>query len=110
MLGLISKEEGLRGLFRGISATTIAYILDRGIWFPAYQSLKTVFVDKFGLKPDSIALQLNSSISASLFSVIISNPIWVIRTRIMVGLESIHLGLWVLIERLGISHFTNHKI
>ena len=24
MLGLISKEEGVRGLFRGISATTVA--------------------------------------------------------------------------------------
>jgi solute carrier family 25 folate transporter 32 len=34
------REEGYKGLFRGIKATTCAYCVDRAIWFPVYQSFK----------------------------------------------------------------------
>lgn len=40
ILAQIRAEEGLAGLFRGFSATTIAYTIDRAIWFPVYSFLK----------------------------------------------------------------------
>jgi solute carrier family 25 folate transporter 32 len=40
ILSQIRAEEGLSGLFRGFSATTIAYTIDRAIWFPVYSFLK----------------------------------------------------------------------
>ena len=39
-LTLIHNEEGVRGLFRGLGVTTIAYIMDRAIWFAAYNYIK----------------------------------------------------------------------
>ena len=36
----ICKEEGVAGLFRGISGTALAYTVDRAMWFPIYHTLK----------------------------------------------------------------------
>lgn len=47
-LQIIWKEEGIRGLFRGLGATTIAYIADRAIWFATYNHLKEMMAKAAG--------------------------------------------------------------
>ncbi|KAI8817414.1 mitochondrial carrier domain-containing protein [Fimicolochytrium jonesii] len=83
---LIWNEEGVRGLFRGLGTTTIAYIADRAIWFAAYNQLKDRLAAAAGRPPEDAGalVHLNASIGSSLVTMAFVNPLWVIRTRMMV--------------------------
>ncbi|TPX57606.1 hypothetical protein PhCBS80983_g03746 [Powellomyces hirtus] len=83
---IIWKEEGIRGLFRGLGTTTIAYIADRALWFAAYNRIKTTLATSAGRSPEDAGtlVHLNASVAASMLTMAFVNPLWVIRTRIMV--------------------------
>ncbi|KAJ3186573.1 hypothetical protein HDU85_007393 [Gaertneriomyces sp. JEL0708] len=85
-LRIIWKEERIRGMFRGLSATTIAYIADRAIWFGAYNRLKNFLAKAAGRNPDDTGslIHLQTTIGASLITMAVVNPLWVVRTRMMV--------------------------
>ena len=38
----IFREEGIRGCYRGLNVTALAYMCDRAIWFPLYHQFKSV--------------------------------------------------------------------
>lgn len=81
----IWKEEGFRkGWYRGLRATTAAYIVDRSIWFPTYHSMKSVFARGFGVDVTETIVHLNASVFASVVCLFLTNPLWIVRTRIMV--------------------------
>jgi solute carrier family 25 folate transporter 32 len=80
----IVYKEGVKGLFRGLSATTIAYIVDRALWFPIYQQTRLELQNKFDMKWNSLTPQLYASIFASLVTATLSNPVWVVRTRLFI--------------------------
>ncbi|KAJ3156980.1 hypothetical protein HDU89_002389 [Geranomyces variabilis] len=82
----IWREERLRGLFKGLGTTTIAYIADRALWFAAYNQIKESLAHTAGRSPDDAGamIHLNSSVMASMLTMVFVNPLWVIRTRIMV--------------------------
>ncbi|KAJ3002692.1 hypothetical protein HKX48_002150, partial [Thoreauomyces humboldtii] len=85
-LQIIWREEGIRGLYRGLGTTTIAYIFDRAIWFGTYSRLKETMANAAGRSPEDAGtlIHLNSSVAASLLTMAVVNPLWVIRTRMMV--------------------------
>ncbi|TPX57949.1 hypothetical protein SpCBS45565_g06598 [Spizellomyces sp. 'palustris'] len=85
-LEIIWREEGLRGLFRGLGATTVAYIADRAIWFASYNRIKETLAKAAGRSPDDAGtiVHLNASVAASLLTMAFVNPLWVVRTRMMV--------------------------
>ena len=51
------------------------------IYFPMYETIKRVYVEKLGLKEDSFALFALASGSAGCLCNCISNPFWMVRTR-----------------------------
>ena len=82
MFRRIVKSQGIKGLFVGINSTATAYIVDRSIWFPVYTWCK----NQQSKQHDSIFwVHLNSCIIASFAAAVCVNPLWLIRTRIMVS-------------------------
>lgn len=79
----IWRTEGSRGFFRGINATAIAYSLDKAIWFSSYVKIKMLLTDLLDISTNSLLNQFYSSVAASAITILCTNPLWMIRTRLM---------------------------
>lgn len=83
MLGtarVIWKEEGLKGMYRGLGPIILGYLPTWAVWFTVYGKSK----EYFGKKSDNtILVNFWSSIVAGGCSTMVTNPIWVIKTRLM---------------------------
>ncbi|KAJ3096297.1 hypothetical protein HK100_005600 [Physocladia obscura] len=105
-LATIAREEGIRGLFSGLSPSVLAYLPDRIIWFSVYHHSKRFLAAEFRaflfeallltllmfafsfFHPDSrpdgnTAVHLIATLAASVACTIAVCPLWVIRTRLM---------------------------
>ena len=102
MLGtarVIWSEEGLRGMYRGLGPIILGYLPTWAVWFTVYGRSKEYFGKYHGMKRSySLFVQsylltyrtdnknlINfwSSIVAGASSTMVTNPIWVIKTRLM---------------------------
>ncbi|KAK4219716.1 mitochondrial nicotinamide adenine dinucleotide transporter 1 [Rhypophila decipiens] len=77
---VIWREEGLRGMYRGLGPIIMGYLPTWAVWFSIYNQCK-----KYGSEYHHNPLVINfwSSIIAGASSTIATNPIWVIKTRLM---------------------------
>jgi solute carrier family 25 folate transporter 32 len=78
---LTLKTEGIRGIFRGYTISAFCTPFFHTIYFPLYETIKDNCKKKFGWHENDIKLY---SVSASLAGVtcnVITNPFWVVRTR-----------------------------
>lgn len=88
----IWQREGLRGLYRGLSPALLAYIPTFGIYFPAYHFFKgfygrRLFEELASTNRQQTAspmVHILASTSAGAFSTTLTNPLWLIRTRMMI--------------------------
>lgn len=91
----IVKEEGVRGLYRGVVAVTIGYLPTWTIYFTIYERAKGFypgfFREHWGMSVDSLN-HFAASLTAGAASSIIVNPIWVVKTRLMIqtGQEKVY--------------------
>ena len=77
----IYKEEGARGLFRGVGPALITIPLFWGVYWPIYNRLKVQFEEEYPHRSPYM-WHVMSAICAGGISDIITNPFWVVRTRI----------------------------
>lgn len=77
----VIKEEGIRGLYRGYSVSVFCIPLFHTLYFPIYEHQKLYFAKKYGWNENSFRLYSLSAGSAGLFCNIVTNPFWVVRTR-----------------------------
>ena len=87
----VIKEEGIHGLYRGkaillkknigYSVSVFCIPLFHTIYFPLYEATKLHFKEKYGWKEDSFKLYSVSAGLSGLFCNVITNPFWVVRTR-----------------------------
>ncbi|ODV86919.1 hypothetical protein CANARDRAFT_6487 [[Candida] arabinofermentans NRRL YB-2248] len=78
------KEEGYRGLYRGLVPITCGYFPTWMIYFSCYEGFKEKY--KRIIKDDNISY-CASAISAGAISTTLTNPIWVVKTRIMLQMD-----------------------
>ncbi|KFX88575.1 hypothetical protein V490_07547, partial [Pseudogymnoascus sp. VKM F-3557] len=83
MLGtgkVILREEGVRGLYRGLGPIILGYLPTWAVWFTVYGKAKAYISTT-----DSSEFVTNfwSSIIAGSCSTLCTNPIWVVKTRLM---------------------------
>ncbi|OTA70281.1 mitochondrial carrier [Hypoxylon sp. EC38] len=78
---IIWKEEGLRGMYRGLGPIILGYLPTWAVWFTVYNKSK-VFMAENNRK-NQFFINFWSSIIAGASSTIVTNPIWVIKTRLM---------------------------
>ncbi|TGJ82102.1 hypothetical protein E0Z10_g6672 [Xylaria hypoxylon] len=100
--GVIWREEGIRGLYRGLGPIVMGYLPTWAVWFTVYNKSKKYMADNHGKldaplvhnqRPvvnhpsgtvrNQFAINFWSSIIAGASSTIVTNPIWVIKTRLM---------------------------
>ncbi|CCE79919.1 Piso0_003011 [Millerozyma farinosa CBS 7064] len=83
----ILREEGVRGLYRGVVPITIGYLPTWTIYFTVYERAKRIypslFMEYFGLHVDTLN-HFCSAMTAGVASSIAVNPVWVVKTRLMI--------------------------
>ncbi|KAJ9157151.1 hypothetical protein NKR19_g3819 [Coniochaeta hoffmannii] len=77
---VIWREDGLRGMYRGLGPIIMGYLPTWAVWFTVYNKSK-VWMAQHHDNPFFISFW--SSIIAGASSTIVTNPIWVIKTRLM---------------------------
>ncbi|KAF1986637.1 calcium-binding mitochondrial carrier protein Aralar2 [Aulographum hederae CBS 113979] len=87
----IWKEGGIRGMYRGLSPSLLGLTSTWAVYMMAYESTKEFWKPKFENK---WIAHIMASVSAGACSTIITNPIWVIKTRLMTqaSARSVHKG------------------
>lgn len=78
----IYRNEGIKGLWRGVVPTTQRAAVICGVKLPVYDKTKNVLLTN-GLVADGAALHFTASFIAGLTGSVVSNPIDVIKTRLM---------------------------
>ncbi|GME83136.1 unnamed protein product [Ambrosiozyma monospora] len=79
-LRLIGAEEGSKGLYRGLIAMTLGYFPTWMIYFACYENFKGFYSSL--TNNDNLAYCLGA-MSAGCISSTATNPIWVVKTRLM---------------------------
>lgn len=82
----ILREEGIRGLYRGLVPITIGYLPTWTIYFTVYEQGKKRYpkiLHKQGIESDALT-HFCSALTAGMVSTIGVNPIWVVKTRLMI--------------------------
>ncbi|ESQ34219.1 hypothetical protein EUTSA_v10007992mg [Eutrema salsugineum] len=77
----IVKNEGFRGMYRGLSPTIIALLPNWAVYFSVYGKLKDVLQSSDGKL--SIGANMVAAAGAGAATSIATNPLWVVKTRLM---------------------------
>lgn len=94
---VIWREEGIRGMYRGLGPIVMGYLPTWAVWFTVYNKSKVWLADYSRTFHSGAVRELRadltienphlisfwSSIVAGASSTIVTNPIWVIKTRLM---------------------------
>lgn len=83
MLGtgkVILREEGIRGLYRGLGPIILGYLPTWAVWFTVYGKSKAYLSTT---SSSDFVTNFWSSIIAGSCSTLCTNPIWVVKTRLM---------------------------
>ena len=90
----ILREEGVRGLYRGLVPITIGYLPTWTIYFTVYERAKVFYPkfirEHFADTESATVSHFLSALTAGSASSVLVNPIWVVKTRLMIqtGKES----------------------
>ncbi|CAB4434395.1 unnamed protein product [Rhizophagus irregularis] len=80
----IWAEEGIRGLYRGLGPTLYGYLPTWAIYFSAYDYFKAAFGAHAGRTGNhQWVVHIFAAMGAGATSTIVTNPLWVIKTRFM---------------------------
>jgi len=83
----IYSSEGPRGFFRGLTPTLIGIIPSRASYFWAYETTKNALIPKLG---NGTLTHLISGLSAGIAGSSITNPIWMVKTRVQLLASTSH--------------------
>jgi solute carrier family 25 folate transporter 32 len=75
------RLEGIRGVFRGWTISAFCTPFFHTLYFPLYESIKGNFKAHYGWQENSFKLYSASASIAGITCNIITNPFWVVRTR-----------------------------
>lgn len=75
------RQEGISGMFKGYRATVVCTPIFHSIYFPLYERLRLEFSEKFNADKASLKVVFWSCGIAGFVSNLLTNPMWMIRTR-----------------------------
>lgn len=84
-----AQVEGIPGLWRGVSANLLGIVPSRGIYFAAYDASKHFLLDYY---KESSLMHLAAGGMASVTTSTLTNPIWVLKTRLQLDKSPIRLS------------------
>ncbi|EXJ77682.1 hypothetical protein A1O3_09911 [Capronia epimyces CBS 606.96] len=77
---VIWREEGIRGMYRGLGPMLLGYLPTWAVYLTVYEKTREFYYDRCG---SWWVARCYSSLTAGACSTILTNPIWVIKTRLM---------------------------
>lgn len=77
----IVKTEGIRGLYRGVSPNMLGSGASWGLYLFFYRTMKNRLQDGDPNKIIGVKMSLFATAQAGIFTNLITNPLWVIKTR-----------------------------
>ncbi|KAF9625593.1 hypothetical protein IFM89_024366 [Coptis chinensis] len=79
----IIQNEGVRGLYRGLSPTILALLPNWAVYFTVYEQLKTI-LKSHGNRDGQLTIGANiiAATGAGAATAITTNPLWVVKTRL----------------------------
>ena len=77
----IAEEEGIRGLYKGLGPALLTVPLFWSMYWCTYNRVKEVLVEEFPHTPVAL-IHVTAAITAGAIGDVITNPLWVTRTRI----------------------------
>ncbi|KAL3159224.1 hypothetical protein ABBQ32_011200 [Trebouxia sp. C0010 RCD-2024] len=90
-LSMIARQEGIRGLYRGLTPTLVALLPNWAVYFTLYEQLKTSLSyrarDHDWIKQP--AIHMGAACGAGAATLAFGNPLFVVKTR----LQTQHMGL-----------------
>lgn len=91
-LGKIFKEEGVKGLYCGFSSTMVALLVNWAVYFTVYEQLKSMLQAQEARRNGgnghyppprlSVGANMLASAGAGATTILVTNPLWVVKTRI----------------------------
>lgn len=78
----IFKQEGMRGLYRGLSPTVMALLSNWAIYFTMYDQLKSFLISNDKDHRFSVGANVMAASGAGAATTIATNPLWVVKTRL----------------------------
>lgn len=90
-LSSIVKKEGVKGLYRGLGPTLFALLPNWAVYFTVYDKLKHTFVQRAGGQKVQAtpAVHMAAAACAGAATLIVTNPFWVVKTRMQT--QNMHL-------------------
>lgn len=81
----IVEQDGLRGLYRGLGPMLLGYLPTWAVYMAVYDASRTYLYDNGwnDKERDRWLARIYSSVAAGACSTLATNPIWVIKTRLM---------------------------
>jgi solute carrier family 25 folate transporter 32 len=92
-LSKIMREEGMRGLYRGLTPTLVALLPNWAVYFTAYERLKQAIGSR--VPPQwsaSAGVHMAAAQALGAATMMITNPLWVIKTRLQTQNMGIRMG------------------
>ncbi|XP_057776644.1 nicotinamide adenine dinucleotide transporter 1, chloroplastic-like [Salvia miltiorrhiza] len=77
----IFQKEGLRGMYRGLSPTTLAMFPNWAVYFTIYEQLKSFLGSDDVNQQLSVGANMAAASGAGAATAITTNPLWVVKTR-----------------------------
>jgi solute carrier family 25 protein 33/36 len=103
-LRTLFREESFAGLYRGLGTHLIGAVPSRAIQFFTYGNTKTALREVFGMEPNSFWVHFTSSSVAGATVVTITQPIWLIKTRMQLQTkkhsETMYSSIWDAVRKI----------
>lgn len=85
----VVRYEGWRALFKGLGPNLVGIAPSRAIYFSTYSSVKGLLNQSFSNSKEHPVIHMTSAASAGFVSCTLTNPIWLVKTRLQLSRESI---------------------
>ena len=81
----IIRQDGLKGMYRGLGPMLLGYLPTWAVYMAVYDSSREWFIaNRYGMvEGDKWLPRIYASVVAGACSTVVTNPIWVIKTRLM---------------------------
>ncbi|XP_020205866.1 nicotinamide adenine dinucleotide transporter 1, chloroplastic [Cajanus cajan] len=78
----IVRNEGFRGMYRGLSPTILALLPNWAVYFTSYEQLKALLRSRDGCNELTTIGNIIAAAGAGAATAISTNPLWVVKTRL----------------------------